>query len=174
MRNNGPATAGMGSFVYKNEFRSEIRGKPSKPGPWLGLLGHYLKALGMPEASASILICGDARSRSLNLAWRGKDRATDVLSFPLNEGKIKKGFKGPLGDIVVNFSYAKRHRGRFAGSLQGELGFLLLHGLLHLAGYHHDTPRQEAAMWRLSKTLFPPPSGYLKGFPSMRAIKKDI
>lgn len=164
MRSRGPLKAGMGSFVFKGELElsSELKSFPLPQKAWASLLRYYLKSLGIPKASLSLLVCGDARSRALNKAWRRKDKPTDVLSFPLNEGKVRKGFAGSLGDIALNLPYARRKNGRFAGTLEGELAFLTLHGLLHLCGMHHDDPKSEAAMWRLSRRLFPPPPALLK------------
>jgi probable rRNA maturation factor len=137
---------------------------PRQPSPaaWKALMRHYLGALGMPQASLSLLICGDARSRKLNREWRRKDRPTDVLSFPQLPGKAPQGFKGQLGDLALNLAYTRRKLGRFAPDMAGEAAFLLLHGMLHLSGRHHDTPRDEAAMWRLSRRLYPPPPALLK------------
>ena len=70
--------------------------------------------------------------RTLNRRFRGKDKPTDMLSFPAGEG-------GLLGDIVVSVPYAARQAGRRGHRRQREIDRLLLHGYLHLVGYDHET-----------------------------------
>lgn len=70
--------------------------------------------------------------RALNRQFRGKDYATDVLSFPSQE-------RGFLGDIVIAAGVAKRQAREAGHSVQTELRVLSLHGLLHLLGYDHES-----------------------------------
>ncbi len=74
--------------------------------------------------------------RGLNRRYRGKDRSTDVLSFP----SAGSGF---LGDIVVSVPFASREARRRKAPVSRELDRLLLHGFLHLLGYDHETDRGE-------------------------------
>jgi probable rRNA maturation factor len=111
--------------------------------------------------------CGARRSRGLNRKWRQKDKEGDVLSFPLQES-VPEGFRGHLGSLLLDWPYVKRHAGRFAPELHEELAFLILHGLLHLCGQHHDSVSEEAKMWRLMNSHFPPPAALL------RELKKSI
>ena len=108
-----------------------------------------LSSLGYEKADLDILVCGDARMRSLNRRWRGVDAATDVLSFPAPEGDAPgakrgrpgKGRNGPpavLGDIVISAQRAKAQAVEIGQPLTDELLFLLVHGILHLAGYDHE------------------------------------
>lgn len=115
----------------------------------------YLRALGLGGASVTVLLCGEAASRRLNRKHRGLDQPTDVLSFPAESGRVPRGFDGYLGDLALCLPYAWRKRGRFSRNFAGEAAFLLLHGLLHLSGRHHDTPSQAAALWRLTRRLHP-------------------
>jgi probable rRNA maturation factor len=94
----------------------------------------YLEALGRPDAELSILVTGDAGIRRLNRAWRGKDRATDVLSFPLSD---PPGVGRLLGDVVISIDTAARRGGRDARAVRFELDRYLAHGLLHLLGFDH-------------------------------------
>ena len=96
------------------------------------------------EAVLSVLLCGDARMRGLNRAWRGKDRPTDVLSFPSGEA-------GFLGDVVIDVPYAARQARRLGHPLAREVQVLLAHGLLHLLGHDHET--DGGAMFRLQRRL---------------------
>jgi probable rRNA maturation factor len=70
--------------------------------------------------------------RSLNRRYRGKDKSTDVLAFPAENG-------GLLGDIVVSVPFAARQARRRREPVSRELDRLVLHGFLHLMGYDHET-----------------------------------
>lgn len=94
----------------------------------------YLAALGRGEAELSILVTGDAGIRRLNRRWRGKDRATDVLSFPLSD---PPGVGPLLGDVVISIDTAAR-RARDARAAGRELDRYLAHGILHLLGFDHE------------------------------------
>jgi probable rRNA maturation factor len=103
----------------------------------------FLQALGRDEAELSVLIVGDRRIRSLNRRWRGKDRATDVLSFPLSD---PPGNGPVLGDVVLSIETAAR-RARMEGRpLSRELDRYLAHGILHLLGYDHERPEDARRM----------------------------
>lgn len=80
-------------------------------------------------------ITSDKEVRSLNLRFLGEDRPTDVLSFPSGSGM------GFLGDIAIAFPYARRQALALGHSPDTELRVLLLHGVLHLLGYDHETDR---------------------------------
>ena len=84
------------------------------------------------HVSLSILLCGDARMRSLNRDWLGLDLPTDVLSFSSGEREF-------LGDIIIALPYAARQARRRGHRLEREVQILLAHGLLHLLGYDHET-----------------------------------
>jgi probable rRNA maturation factor len=85
------------------------------------------------------LITGDAEIRSLNRRFRGKDSATDVLSFPSDN-------KDPMGDIAISLVRARAQAKECGHSTEEEICILLLHGLLHLLGMDHET--DEGAMAR--------------------------
>jgi probable rRNA maturation factor len=95
----------------------------------------YLSALGREDAEVSLLVVDDAGIRRLNQKWRGKDEATDVLSFP------QSGGAGPLlGDLVISLQTARRVARRDGRPVEAELDRYLAHGLLHLLGYDHARP----------------------------------
>jgi probable rRNA maturation factor len=79
----------------------------------------------------TVAVVGDARVRGLNARFRGKDAATDVLSFAADE-------PGLLGEVVIAAGVARRQARRAGHSVQVELRVLALHGLLHLLGYDHE------------------------------------
>ena len=104
------------------------------------------------------MLTDDAEIRELNHTWRGYDSATDVLSFALQEGEDAEFAGELLGDIVISVETAsqqavsKEHRGRVEGDAPGdwtlddEIAFLVVHGLLHLLGHDHGEPEEEALM----------------------------
>jgi probable rRNA maturation factor len=98
----------------------------------------------------SVLLAGDAAVRELNRQYRGKDKATDVLSFPAVETA-----RGVAGDLVVSLETAARQAGERGHALEMEIKILLLHGLLHLAGYDHekDDGEMERKELRLRRRL---------------------
>jgi len=82
--------------------------------------------------------------RTLNRRYRGKDRATDVLSFSLREGSFPHVQPEVLGDIVIAVPTAARQAAEAGHPLAREIEFLLVHGLLHLLGYDHERGPAEA------------------------------
>lgn len=89
--------------------------------------------------------------RSLNRAWRGKDRTTDVLSFSLREGKHPPVQSSLLGDVVISAPAAERQAAEAGHSLSREIDILLVHGVLHLAGYDHERGEAEARRMRMKE-----------------------
>ncbi len=88
------------------------------------------------KIEVSVLFCGDGAIRTLNRRYRKVDAPTDVLAFPAQS-------RGLLGDIVISVPYASRQARRRGESPAREIDRLLLHGLLHLSGYDHETDRGE-------------------------------
>jgi probable rRNA maturation factor len=108
--------------------------------PWLERLVGELA----PEArSLGVRFAGDRELRRFNLQYRGKDKPTDVLSFP--------GEEGHLGDILISVPTARRQAESAGHPTERELKVLLLHGVLHCLGYDHETDQGE--MERLERRL---------------------
>lgn len=97
----------------------------------------------------SLLITDDERIQELNLRYRGVDAPTDVLSFSM-AGDV---FVTPpeasayLGDIVISYQRALEQAPEYGHSVEEEVALLLIHGLLHLLGYDHETEVERRAMW---------------------------
>jgi probable rRNA maturation factor len=109
----------------------------------------FLGALRRDDSELSVLVVGDARMRALNRAWRGEDRATDVLSFPHREPN-----RGPvLGDVVISLDTARRVARVERRRVGAELDRYLAHGLLHLLGHDHDRPDRARRMARAEDAL---------------------
>jgi probable rRNA maturation factor len=94
------------------------------------------------ERSASVAFVSDRRMKELNIFFRGKDSTTDVLSFP-HEPDDFDSDKTNLGDIVISAEQAARQADQNGLTLENEIKQLILHGLLHLCGYDHETDNGE-------------------------------
>ena len=115
--------------------------------------------LANPRLSASLLFADDTQVRDLNREWRGKDQPTNVLSFPMIEREelLALGWVGDenappelLGDIALALETCTREAADKGISLEHHTAHLIIHGLLHLAGYDHETsPEHARAMERL-------------------------
>jgi probable rRNA maturation factor len=95
------------------------------------------------QGDVSLLLTGNRQVRRLNREFRGKDKATDVLSFPASDWANRH--KPLAGDLAVSVEIAARQARGFGHPLAIELQILVLHGLLHLGGYDHETDRGEMA-----------------------------
>ncbi|MEZ4218873.1 MAG: rRNA maturation RNase YbeY [Myxococcota bacterium] len=88
----------------------------------------------------------DAAIRALNASYRGKDRATDVLSFSLLEGEHRERRGRLLGDVVISVETARRQARAARRSLDDVVARLLIHGLLHVLGHDHEQDAEARAM----------------------------
>lgn len=101
----------------------------------LRLLRRLTRLYGIRRPSLTLVLAGDDAVRRLNRTFRGKDKPTDVLSFPL--GETGPDGKHYLGDIVIAVPVAGRQARAKGHSLDRELRLLAIHGYLHLLGYDH-------------------------------------
>ncbi len=101
---------------------------------------------GLEEAELSIVLSDDSAIRKLNKTYRGVDRATDVLSFSQREGEDGDSDLAVLGDIVISLDRAHEQAREYGHSFEREMGFLVVHGILHLLGWDHEKADEEAAM----------------------------
>lgn len=105
-----------------------------------------------PRLSASLLFTSDAEVHALNREWRGKDKPTNVLSFPMLErdelvALASEGGPEMLGDIALAQETCAREAAEKGVSLDAHAAHLIVHGLLHLAGHDHEiSPTDAAAM----------------------------
>jgi probable rRNA maturation factor len=101
-----------------------------------------LKASGLPRAARfTILLADDARLRDLNHSFRGKDKPTNVLSFPAAAND-----DGHAGDIAMAYGVARAEAKAAGKSLADHASHLVVHGVLHLAGFDHDKRRDAERM----------------------------
>lgn len=136
------------------------------------IVQQLLEALGEDNATVSITFVGDRSIRRLNREHRGKDRPTDVLSFPLYTPKELKGpppgSERMLGDVVVSVETAARQARAYGAPLAREVERLMIHGVLHLLGHDHHKRREREKMTgeerRLAAVIgMPWPQAYRSG-----------
>ncbi len=99
------------------------------------------------ETELEVVLTNDEEIHKLNLAYRGKDRPTDVLSFSWAEAE--ETFPGEselLGEIIISLDTATRQAEEFGHSLERELAYLTVHGMLHLLGYDHEKEEDKQEM----------------------------
>lgn len=112
-----------------------------------------LESVGRAGASLTVAFVRDRRIRDLNRDYRGKDRATDVLSFPADDGRagpvggefggVDPNSTGHIGDVIISTDTALRQAEEAGHSLAREVSELVIHGTLHLCRYDHETDRGE-------------------------------
>ena len=105
-----------------------------------------LECVGRADAELSVAFVGDDRMRELNRDWRGKDSTTDVLSFSQLEGELPGGASTMLGDVVISVPVLERQAADGGWTVDEELARLLLHGVLHLLGFDHESDDDARAM----------------------------
>ncbi|WP_018923721.1 rRNA maturation RNase YbeY [Salsuginibacillus kocurii] len=123
------------------------------------LLKHCCAYEKVPSGSElSVTFVSDESIQELNWTYREKDAPTDVLSFALNEGEeealnVDQDIPDLLGDIVISVPRAKQQAEEYGHSFERELGFLAVHGFLHLLGYDHETEAEEKEMFARQKDI---------------------
>ncbi len=116
-------------------------------------MGNLRAALGLGRSHFNVCLVNDKEIKRLNTAFRGSPHPTDVLSFPWKEaedGGKHAEFKGFLGDVVISVERAWRSARQEGHSLDNEMRWLILHGLLHLLGYDHKKDGGEMTALELS------------------------
>ena len=134
-------------------FRNSTKSTSFKKVFFEKILLSALKEFGLDkqQTEISINIVGETKMKTLNHKYRGKDKTTDVLSFPVTENPLKTpisqtGQTGAimnLGDIFISSAF----------NTKKELKFLTVHGLLHLLGYDHENEAQEKKMFNLQERI---------------------
>lgn len=146
----------MPVFVRRNARRA-----PALAAPKVRVIAErMLDELGLDDAELSVLLTDDANIQELNRTYRDKDKPTDVLAFPIDEraGRAaherKTGGRDVvLGDVAISLDTAERQARSRKRDLMSEVRFLLAHGVLHLIGFDHGTPREKKEMVALTRRL---------------------
>ena len=105
---------------------------------WETFAARAAEAVGKSNSSATVAFVSDKTIRQLNRQFRGVDKATDVLSFPAGDSD-----KSNLGDVAISVETAARQAKENGLTFNEEVAQLILHGLLHLCGYDHETDNGE-------------------------------
>lgn len=111
--------------------------------------------MGSPEGELSVLLLDDPGIADLNEQYLGRQGATNVIAFPMNEGEFAGINPDILGDVVISLDTAEREAREMDLSLAERFKELLIHGILHLYGYDHETNEADAkVMEERSEVLF--------------------
>ncbi|HTZ53641.1 MAG TPA: rRNA maturation RNase YbeY [Candidatus Acidoferrum sp.] len=134
-------------------YRNDVRNSGVDARALKSAMRSLLASVDQGDAAISVTLVDDAAIRALNREHRGKDKPTDVLSFPLEPPPQRASHaRDPgsperlLGDIVISIDTARRQAADYDAPLQRELERLLIHGLLHVLGHDHLEPGERARM----------------------------
>lgn len=143
---------------------SNEQNKVEIPDAWIDKLSELLKlageAEGLTDGEVTLTFVDDDEIHTLNRDYRGIDRPTDVLSFAMQDDGTEEldiifevesedeadPISGMLGDIIISAERAVAQSEEYGHSLEREIGFLFVHGFLHLIGYDHQDEESEAVM----------------------------
>jgi len=109
------------------------------------LADNLLSDKGINDAEVSVTFVGNSKIKELNKTYRKKDEVTDVLSFPIDDEL--------LGEVIISLPRAVEQAEDYGHSLRREVGFLMVHGLLHILGYNHKSDADKAEMRKAEEEL---------------------
>ncbi|RXT14837.1 rRNA maturation RNase YbeY [Ammoniphilus sp. CFH 90114] len=112
----------------------------------VSLLEKAAEVEAIQDKELAITFVDNAQIQELNKQFREKDKPTDVLSFPLEE-------EDALGDIIISIPKVREQAEDYNHSFERELGFLTVHGFLHLNGYDHETEEEEKEMFERQERI---------------------
>lgn len=148
-------------IAFLDETNTVSQEKINEIDELLQYAANYLK---LPEdTEMSVTFMDNAAIQVINRDYRDKDQPTDVISFALEEETEEElpiifddempAMPRNLGDIMISVERAKEQASEYGHSYDRELGFLALHGFLHINGYDHMTPEDEKEMFGLQKEI---------------------
>jgi len=105
-----------------------------------------LNTLQLPKKEINIILVDNKQIQELNMQYREKDYPTDVLTFP-------DGNYNNLGDLFISIEKCEEQRIEYGHSFERELGFLVVHGILHTIGFDHQTAEQEEEMTTIQEKI---------------------
>ncbi|HMF58323.1 MAG TPA: rRNA maturation RNase YbeY [Pyrinomonadaceae bacterium] len=106
---------------------------------WRAFTAKALKVVPAGGAGVTVAFVSDHAMRELNRRWREKEGTTDVLSFPAEQDEFEKLEGTRLGDVVISVQQAMHQAAEHGLEFDEEVSQLILHGILHLCGYDHET-----------------------------------
>lgn len=165
------------------ELDIDIDGWPE--GRWTALAERAVEAvaaevppLANERLMGSLLFTTDARVHELNREWRGMDKPTNVLSFPMLTGEQFENLEpdGPpemLGDLALAYGTCAREAAEKSIAIEDHTAHLIVHGLLHLAGYDHETSDEDAEEMEALEVKILARLGVADPYDAPGAIKRD-
>ncbi|WPZ02715.1 rRNA maturation RNase YbeY [Blastomonas marina] len=161
----------------------EIDGWPDSDWPALAeraveAAAEELPALANERLMASLLFTTDSRVHELNKEWRGKDKPTNVLSFPMLtadefESLAPDGPPEMFGDLALAYETCAREAAEKAIPIEDHTAHLIVHGMLHLAGYDHETSDEDAEEMEALEVKILARLGVADPYDASNAIKRD-
>lgn len=125
------------------------------------ILKYILRHLDCQDWEVNVLFIDDEEIRGYHRSYLGRDRATNVLSFSMQEGEFGQMNPELLGDILISVERASRDASHSSVPLEDMLDYLIIHGILHLLGYDHERFAESApAMKKMEERLFKLIHGY--------------
>ena len=124
----------MAIEVINRQRQGKIKAKQ-----WREFAERALKSIGAGDRDATIVFVSDNAIKKLNREFRNQNYATDVLSFPARAEKFEMEGEASLGEVVISIGRAAAQSKENGLTLANEIQQLILHGLLHLCGYDHET-----------------------------------
>jgi len=119
-----------------------------------GLIKATSEKLGISDSLVEIILIDDEKIHEINKQYRGVDRPTDVISFAFQDMEdITISNITNLGEIYISLDKVKSQAKEYGHSERRELGFLTVHGLLHLLGYDHMNSEDEKEMFKLQEDI---------------------
>ncbi len=126
------------------EVVNRQRHRPLDRADWGQFAAKALDEIGVgKESGVTIAFVSDRAIRVLNSQFRGRRTATDVLSFPSEQTEWEQSEGKTIGDVIISVERAERQAAEHGLEFETELAQLILHGLLHLCGYDHETDNGE-------------------------------
>lgn len=140
----------MNNFEVFNETDEKVDLEEEKK-----IIDFALKHENLTNVTFNVIFVDSEKIRQLNRDYRNIDRETDVISFALEdgEGTIPFAFGRLLGDIYICVPKMKAQAKEYGHSVTREMGFLTVHGLLHLLGYDHMTKEEEKIMFQKQEEI---------------------
>jgi probable rRNA maturation factor len=113
-----------------------------------------LRTLENEDSEISLTFVDDAGITEINTQYLGRDYPTNVIAFSMNEGEFGNVNPNILGDIIISTETALRNAETEGFSLEDELDYLIIHGVLHLLGYDHELPGEAKEMREKEREVF--------------------
>jgi probable rRNA maturation factor len=135
------------------EVREENKTLPVALGKLEVIARRTFRKTGCEEGAVSLVVCDDPFIADLNMRYTKTSGPTDVLAFPMREGKRLPQQDSTVGDIVISIDTAARQSKELGTSIEQEFFVLFVHGLLHLLGYDHGSKEEKKEMEIMSKMI---------------------